>query len=86
MPQLLFIAYVDGVIRKVIEEVIDLDGDIIFFTKDLACWSVEMKVVKKLVIDCTGCFEVSSLKMNVEKTEIMSVGREEAVAIKEVKM
>lgn len=51
------------------------------YADDLACWrEEEEEVVKRLMIGFARCLEEVGLKMNVEKTVIMSIGREEGEA------
>src|SRR5215469_16478052 len=77
LSPLLFVAYLDVVIREVKEEVGELDGDIMVYADDLACWSENEERLRR-VVTCFGDKLVEfGMEMNVEKTEIMVVSREE---------
>lgn len=55
----------------------DLERDIMVYPDDLACYRGDVEIVKRLVMGYVECLEEAGCKMNVEKTVIMSVGRDE---------
>lgn len=75
LSPLLFIAYLDVVIRKVKEEFPNLDGDIMGYADDLACWTWEEGVLRGLMESFARNLKEMGLEMNTEKTVIMRVGR-----------
>ena len=77
LSPLLFITYLDRVIRLVKEEIPDLDGDIMVYADDLACWSEDERMLIRLVESFARNLREAGLEMNVEKTKIMNVSRGE---------
>src|ERR1700755_1820168 len=76
MSPILFIAYLDVLIRKVKEDVQDLDGDILAYADDLACWSEDGDKLRDVMMSFANRLKEAGLSMNTEKTENMEVGRE----------
>ena len=66
----------DVLIRKVKEDVQDLDGDILAYADDIACWSEDGNKLRDVMISFANRLREAGLRMNTEKTEIMEVGRE----------
>src|SRR5678816_137616 len=77
LSPILFVSFLDVVIKKVREEIGDLDGDILAYADDLACWSEEGDKLREVVICFANRLREAGLTINAEKTEIMVVSREE---------
>src|SRR5678815_5513019 len=77
LSPILFIAYLDTVIRGVKESLEEIDGDIMVYADDLACWSGDGERLRQMVLCFAEKLREAGLNMNVEKTEIMIVSREE---------
>src|SRR5678815_4312039 len=77
LSPILFVSYLDVVIKKVREDIRDLDGDILAYADDLACWSEEGDRLREVVICFANRLREAGLTINEEKTEIMVVSREE---------
>lgn len=77
LSPLLFIAYLDVVIGRVKEEFPNMNGDIMGYADDLACWSEEKETLRGLMESFERNLREVGLKMNTEKTVIMRVGRGE---------
>lgn len=81
LSPLLFILYLDVVIKKVKERLEDFDGDIMAYADDLACWSENEEKIREVVELFAEELEDAGMKMNVQKTEILTVtgGNEEGL-------
>ena len=75
LSPILFIAYLDCVIKKVKDEVQDLDGDIMAYADDLACWSQDREKLGEVIRGFAEKLKEAGLSINVEKTEVLIVGR-----------
>lgn len=77
LSPLLFIAYIDRVIREVKEEVGDIEGDIMAYADDLAVWSESRERVETISRSFAEKLRAKGMQMNIEKTEVMMMCREE---------
>lgn len=77
LSPLLFIAYLDVVIKNVKEEFPNLDGDIMVYADDLACWSGREEVLGRLMESFARNLRGVGMEMNTEKTVVMVVGRDD---------
>ena len=76
LSPILFIAYLDTVIRGVKKSLEEIDGDIMVYANDLACWSGDGERLKQMVLCFAEKLRETGLNMNVEKTETMVVSKE----------
>ena len=74
LSPLLFIAYIDSVIKK-FKEKINFSGDIMIFADDVALWTYNKNELERALIILNECLCEAGLKMNINKTEILTVSK-----------
>ena len=73
---LMFIAYIDRIIREVKEEISEMEGYIMAYADDLEIWSESREEIERIVSCFVEILRDKSLQMNIEKTELPTMDRE----------
>ena len=79
LSPLLFIAYMDTVVKK-FKETIIISGDIMIFADDIAFWTYDKEELETALLCLNNCLTEAGLKMNTEKTEILTITKQPSVA------
>lgn len=58
------------------QDVPNIDGDMMAYADNMACWSLNEKPLKEVVVSFDRKLKGVGLKINVEKTEILMVRSE----------
>lgn len=74
LSPLLFIAYMDTVIQR-FKERINISGDVMIFADDIAFWTDNRDELEQALQVFNDCIIEAKLKMNIMKTEILSVNK-----------
>ena len=79
LSSLLFIAYMDTVIKE-FKDRINISGDIMIFADDIASWAYGHEELERALICLNDCLTEAGLKMNIEKTEILTIAKQPPAA------
>ena len=79
LSPLLFVAYIDTVVRK-FKETINVTGDLMIFADDIAFWTYDREELETALLCLNNCLTEEGLKMNIEKTEIITITKQPAIA------
>ena len=74
LSPLLFIAYMDIVIKK-FKERMHISGDVMIFADDVAFWTYDKEELERGLLIFNECLCEAGLKMNISKTEILTVSK-----------
>ena len=79
LSPLLFIAYMDTVIKD-FKDRINISEDIMIFADDIAFWTYDHEELERALICLNDCLTEAGLKMNIEKTEILTIDKQPQAA------
>ena len=74
LSPLLFIAYMDKVIKD-FKDQINISGDTMIFADDIAFWTYDQDELEGALMCLNDCLTEAGLKMNKEKTEILTIAK-----------